>query len=61
MLEGGDGEWRGRKAEKKWDNCNSIINKIYLKKKTITVPYTFMFMKTLNYTKKLACPSGLRS
>ena len=24
--------WRGIKGIKKWDNCNSIINKIYLKK-----------------------------
>ena len=23
----------GDKGEKKWDNCNSIINKIYLKRK----------------------------
>ena len=23
-------EWRGIKGRKKWDNCNSIINKIYL-------------------------------
>ena len=23
--------WRGIKGRKKWDNCNSIINKIYLK------------------------------
>ena len=23
----------GDKGEKKWDNCNSIINKIYLKNK----------------------------
>ena len=40
---GGDGEecWRvrgvvqgggGKRGEKKWDNCNSIINEIYLKK-----------------------------
>ena len=25
----------GNKGEKKWDNCNSIINKIYLKRKNI--------------------------
>ena len=25
--------WRGIKGRKKWDNCNSIINKIYLKNK----------------------------
>ena len=24
---------RGIKGRKKWDNCNSIINKIYLRKK----------------------------
>ena len=24
--------WRGIKGRKKWDNCNSIINKIYFKK-----------------------------
>ena len=24
--------WRGIKGRKKWDNCNNIINKIYLKK-----------------------------
>ena len=29
---GGAG-WRGIKGRKQWDNCNSIINKIYLKKK----------------------------
>ena len=28
----GDARWRGIKGRKKWDNCNSIINKIYLKK-----------------------------
>ena len=28
---GGTGQ-RGIKGRKKWDNCNSIINKIYLKK-----------------------------
>ena len=28
---GGTG-WRGIKGRKKWNNCNSIINKIYIKK-----------------------------
>ena len=28
-----DIEWSGVKGRKKWDNCNSIINKIYLKRK----------------------------
>ena len=35
---GSQGEYRteGDKGEKKWDNCNNIINKIYLKiKETI--------------------------
>ena len=27
----GGARWRGNKGEKKWDNCNSIINKIYFK------------------------------
>ena len=27
----GDSGWRRIKERKKWDNCNSIINKIYLK------------------------------
>ena len=27
----GDAGWRGIKGRKKWDSCNSIINKIYLK------------------------------
>ena len=26
---GQDTGWRGIKGRKKWDNCNSIINKIY--------------------------------
>ena len=25
----------GEKGEKKWDNCNSIINKVYFKKQSI--------------------------
>ena len=29
MLVGGDVEGGGNKGEKKWDNCNSIINKIH--------------------------------
>ena len=28
----GSAEWRAIKGRKKWDNCSSIINKIYLKK-----------------------------
>ena len=28
----GDAGWRRIKGRKKWDNCNSIINKIYIKK-----------------------------
>ena len=27
----------GNKGKKKWDNCNSIINKIYLKKKKVGI------------------------
>ena len=29
----GSAGWRGIKGRKKWDNCNSIINKTYLKNK----------------------------
>ena len=34
MLEGtgGTGQRRDKEEEKNWDNCNSIINKTYLKK-----------------------------
>ena len=28
----GDAGQRGIKGRKKWDNCNSLINKIYFKK-----------------------------
>ena len=33
MTVGGGTGWRGIKERKKWDNCNSIINKIYFVKK----------------------------
>ena len=33
-MVGGTGQ-RGIKGRKKWDNCNSIINKIYIFKKQI--------------------------
>ena len=29
---GGGWGWRGIKERKEWDNCNSIIDKIYFKK-----------------------------
>ena len=29
MLVEGSAGWRKTKGRKKWDNCNSIINKIY--------------------------------
>ena len=31
MLEGSRVQGRGRIKGEKWENCNSIINKIYLK------------------------------
>ena len=31
MLESGGCRVEGEKGENKWDNCNSIINKIYFK------------------------------
>ena len=33
MMVGGRYKAEGNKGEKKWDNYNSIINKIYLKNK----------------------------
>ena len=33
--------WREIKGRKKWDNCNSIINKIYLKKEREMVVCVF--------------------
>ena len=39
MLEGKGYKKEGEKREKKWDNCNSIVNKIYLKKHKTTVRY----------------------
>ena len=40
MLEGETvpGRW-GQSREKNWDNCNSIINEIYLKKNVIVMKY----------------------
>ena len=32
MLVGGGYRAEGNKGEKKWDNCNTIISKIYFKK-----------------------------
>ena len=29
LMEGGGVPWRGRQNGKIWDNCNTIINKIY--------------------------------
>ena len=37
MLEGGEFKVEGDEGEKKWDNCNSIINKMYLKKTKMKV------------------------
>ena len=38
MLEGMVVPGRGRlRGEKKWDNCNSIINKLYLKKELMSL------------------------
>ena len=33
MMVGGGYRLEGNKGERKWDNCNNIINKIYLKNK----------------------------
>ena len=36
----------GHKGEKKWDNCNSIINKIYFKKDITAYTHTGKTVKT---------------
>ena len=37
LLEGGCVQGgRGSRGEKNWDNCNSIINKVYFNKKNCT-------------------------
>ena len=41
-LKGGECVWEGFAGqrgikEEKWDNCNSIINKIYLKNRNVTI------------------------
>ena len=35
---GGDAGRKGERGEKNWDNCNSIINKIYFKKENHIKP-----------------------
>ena len=50
----------GDKGEKKWDSCNSIINKIYFKKKNLLpslsngFPEAFSFLARNNYLFVLA-------
>ena len=45
-LPGGAGQWR-----KNWDNCNSIVNKIYFLKKKVTqkiqLPNLFSYLNAL--------------
>ena len=46
MLVGGGCRAEGNKGEKKWDNCNIIINKIYfLEKKNVS----FILWKIYNF------------
>ena len=47
MMVGGGCRAEGNKGEKKWDNCNSIINKIY-------------FLKANNLVKKYFRPEQNR-
>ena len=35
MQVGGGCRAEGNKGDKKWDNCNNVINKIYLKKSNV--------------------------
>ena len=48
MLEGGgDAGRRGIKGRKKWDNCNSMINKIHFKKYTLVKSTIFSHLQDL--------------
>ena len=41
--------WKGLKGRKNWDNCNSIINKIYFKKRihsTLVSAYSWYYVGT---------------
>ena len=42
----------GDKGEKKWDNCNSIINKIYVKNKNKSIK-SFFNVRKLQIKEKL--------
>ena len=44
MLVGGECRVERNKGEKKWDNCNSIINKTYFKK------YGIVNLDLINFT-----------
>ena len=50
---GGCAGWRVLKGRKKWDNCNSIINNIYLKVKKIILGLSKKSQKEL-----LSCDYG---
>ena len=49
MLVGEGCRAEGEKGEKKWDGCNSIINKIYFKKIKIVKETTAIKIPTNNY------------
>ena len=52
MLVGGA---EGIKEKKKWDNCNSIINKIYFKKNLLIDPnYSFLLLPFSNNPSNLS-------
>ena len=44
----------GHKGEKKWDNCNSIINKIYFKKIEEALTIVAQLAGVLSHNQKVA-------
>ena len=57
MLVRGGMQGRGEKGEKKWDNCNSIINKIYLKMKK--KGSCLEMQNLLNQTQESSCQAAI--
>ena len=54
MLVGGGYRAEGHKGEKKWDNCNSIINKIYFKKIEEALTIVAQLAGVLSHNQKVA-------
>ena len=48
MMVGGGYRVDENKGERKWDNCNSIINKIYIKKEVVIIKATTLLTNQSN-------------